>query len=65
MLSKYRFMEQQMLAQRQVIPQPHPSARPLSTRFLQALLAKRPDLQRSVHMVEKLVAARVSSSVGT
>jgi len=40
MLSKYRFMEQQMLAQRQ------------------ALLAKRPDLQRSVHMVEKLVAAR-------
>merc|ERR1711988_1577333 len=40
MLSKYRFMEQQMLAQRQ------------------SLLAKRPDLQRSVHMVEKLVAAR-------
>merc|ERR1711907_553927 len=40
MLSKYRFMEQQMLAQRQ------------------ALLAKRPDLQRSVNMVEKLIQAR-------
>merc|ERR1711998_440976 len=42
MLSKYRFMEQQMLAQRQ------------------ALIAKRPDLQRSVHMAQKLVEARDS-----
>merc|ERR1711865_1026599 len=40
MLSKYRFMEQQMLAQRQ------------------ALLAKRPDLNRSVSMVTKLLEAR-------
>merc|ERR1712166_1155688 len=40
MLSKYRFMEQQMLAQRQ------------------SLISKEPDLQRSVRMVEKLIAAR-------